>query len=132
MNDQPFLKLSMNPICSSRPAMIQGEGRRSHITTRRAVVLPPAKGVFLMRHGLASTTALAIVLGLTACGDDGGPSVEPDAGLEGFTEPEDVCPGSAHCMNGDGGRLFVGAAGRIFTPELPETFTDVDDNGEWS
>lgn len=84
-----------------------------------------------MRHGLASTAALAFVLGLSACGDDGS-SVEPDAGLEGFTEPEDVCPGSDHCLNGDGGRLFVGAAGRIFTPELPETFTDVDDNGEWS
>lgn len=83
----------------------------------------------------ASVVSVLATLGLAACGDDGGSSGPPDAtpppDLEGFHGPDDVCPGADHCLTSDG-TLFVGAAARVYTPPIPETFTDVDDNGEWS
>ncbi len=84
-----------------------------------------------MRLGLACVMLISIC---AACGDDGGASPDagtPDAQLEGFDEPDDVCPGSPHCMNDGGGTLFVGAAAKVFTPEIPETWTDLNGDGEW-
>jgi hypothetical protein len=79
-----------------------------------------------------------LVLFFAACGDDGGgdDTATPDAGvpdarLEGFQEPDDVCPGADHCASPGDGTLFVGAAARVYTPAIPETFTDVNDDGEW-
>ncbi len=93
-----------------------------------------------MRHRLARCVLFVLAVtatALVACGgDDSGDT--PDAGadidarLEGFDEPDEVCPGSAGCENGDDGRLFVGAGAVVFTPEITETWTDSDGNGEWS
>ncbi|MCA9676090.1 MAG: hypothetical protein H6708_21610 [Kofleriaceae bacterium] len=72
---------------------------------------------------------------LVACGGDDGTSPadagSPDARLEGFDQPDDWCPGSDHCAAGDGGRLFVGAAAKIYTPEITETWTDLNGDSEW-
>lgn len=78
--------------------------------------------------------ALCVLLGLVAC-DDGG-SNNPDAGtidarLEGFDQPDDICPGAAHCASAGDGSLAVGAAATIFTPDVTETWTDEDDDGEY-
>ncbi len=81
-----------------------------------------------MREQLLYTFFVSVCV--SACGDDGN-SATPDASLEGFAAPDDVCPGSAHCMNTDQGRLFVGAAAKVFTPEIPETWTDVNGDAEW-
>jgi hypothetical protein len=76
---------------------------------------------------------------LAACGggdDDDVPAadagVDIDARLEGFDEPDEVCPGRAGCEAGDDGRLFVGAGAVVFTPDITETWTDTDGNGEWT
>jgi hypothetical protein len=68
-----------------------------------------------------------------ACGGggDAGPDAGIDAPLEGYQGADGVCPGATGCAAGDGGRLFAGAAARIFTPALPETFTDEDGDGNW-
>jgi hypothetical protein len=76
---------------------------------------------------------LLALAGLVACGGgDAGPDAGPDARLEGFDEPDDVCPGAPHCASGGDGTLHVGAAARVFTPPITETFTDLDGNGKWS
>lgn len=72
---------------------------------------------------------------LAACGDDGG-SGDPDAGvpdarLEGFDEPDDVCPGAAHCASPGDGTLAVGAAARVFTPDITEHWTDENGNSNY-
>ena len=58
---------------------------------------------------------LVVVMGVLACGDDGGkPTIdagpEIDARLEGFDQPDDHCPGAAHCASAGDGTLAVGAA----------------------
>ncbi len=84
-----------------------------------------------MRLGLVWLVVTALFT--TACGDDGASPSDAgiDASLEGFTEPDAVCPGAAHCASGDDGTLFVGAAARVFTPEIAETWTDVNGDGEF-
>ena len=75
-----------------------------------------------------------IVLALAACGDDGrflAADAGIDARLEGFDRPDDVCPGASHCADPGDGVLRVGAAARVFTPDLTETFTDEDGDGAW-
>jgi hypothetical protein len=79
---------------------------------------------------------LVVVMGVLACGDDGGkPTIDAgpgiDARLEGFDEPDDVCPGAAHCASAGDGQLAVGAAARVFTPNITETWTDENGNGEY-
>ena len=77
-----------------------------------------------------------VLLGLLACGGDDGPPVTPDAGvidarLEGFDEPDDVCPGAAHCASAGDGSLEAGAAAVVFTPEILEHWTDEDGDGQY-
>ncbi|MBK9030565.1 MAG: hypothetical protein IPL61_04365 [Myxococcales bacterium] len=81
---------------------------------------------------------LVTVVGLGACGDDGGTGdldagvdAAIDARLEGFDSPDDSCPGAAHCATAGDGTLAVGAAKRIFTPTIVETWTDEDGDGEY-
>ena len=81
---------------------------------------------------------LAVLLAaaaLAACGDDAS-SGDPDAGvvdarLEGFDHPDDICPGAAHCASAGNGTLEVGAAAKVFTPTITETWTDENGDGEW-
>ncbi len=80
-------------------------------------------------------TILAIIL-VAGCGDDGDGNNDPiDAGvdgrLEGFDQPDDVCPGAAHCASAGDGVLHVGAGARVYTPQIVETWTDENGNGEW-
>jgi hypothetical protein len=88
-----------------------------------------------MRQYFACAFALAL---FASCGgdDDDQPAADAgvaiDARLEGFDEPDEVCPGAAGCKAGDGGTLFVGAGAVVFTPEITETWTDTDGNGEWT
>ena len=90
----------------------------------------------LTAHWLTCAVALTSVLTLAACGDDGNSGdpdagVTPDARLEGFDQPDDVCPGAAHCASAGDGTLRVGAAARVFTPEITEHWTDENGDGEW-
>ena len=81
---------------------------------------------------------LAVLLAaaaLAACGDDG-TNAGADAGvvdarLEGFDQPDDICPGAAHCAGAGNGTLEVGAAAKVFTPQITETWTDENGDGEW-
>lgn len=83
--------------------------------------------------------AVVLVVGIAlsaACGDDGGtPAIDAgpdiDARLEGFDQPDDQCPGAAHCASAGDGTLAVGAAARSFTPTIVETWTDEDGDGEY-
>jgi hypothetical protein len=72
--------------------------------------------------------AIPLLVVLGACGDDGGTSI--DARLEGFDEPDLVCPRDPQCATRGDGVLHVGGGKRIFTPAIPETFTDENMNGE--
>jgi hypothetical protein len=94
-----------------------------------------------VRTSLASPVirrALALIpaaLAAAGCGDDGGAG-DPDAGvidarLEGFDQPDDSCPGASHCASAGDGQLRVGAAAKVFTPEITETWTDENADGEW-
>ena len=79
---------------------------------------------------------LVVVMGVFACGDDGGkPTIDAgpdiDARLEGFDQPDDHCPGAAHCASTGDGTLAVGAAKQIFTPQITETWTDEDGDGRF-
>jgi hypothetical protein len=65
-----------------------------------------------------------------ACGDDGN-AVVPDARLEGFDQPDIVCPGGPKCMSAGDGALKVGVAKRIWTPQDFETFTDENMDRQW-
>ncbi|HEY5934414.1 MAG TPA: hypothetical protein VIU61_07265 [Kofleriaceae bacterium] len=62
----------------------------------------------------------------------GGSSAKPDGGvdarLEGFDQPDIVCPGSPSCASAGDGVLKVGAAKQVFTPQGYETYTD--ENGD--
>ncbi|MEZ4400310.1 MAG: hypothetical protein R3B06_09850 [Kofleriaceae bacterium] len=76
-------------------------------------------------------------LAVAACGDGGSgpPAVDAgvaiDARLEGFDRPDDVCPGAPHCASGGDGSLKVGAAARVFTPDVQEHWTDLDGDSEY-
>ena len=77
----------------------------------------------------------AILGAVAACGGDDGNSGDADAGvdarLEGFDQPEEVCPGASHCTSAGDGVLHVGGGARVYTPTIEETWTDEDGDGEW-
>jgi hypothetical protein len=69
---------------------------------------------------------------LAACGGHKAPpDAAPDAQLEGFTQPDIVCPGGPTCASLGDGVLKVGAAKRVYTPTNFETFTDENGDKEW-
>ena len=74
---------------------------------------------------------------VAACGGDdhgaadAGVDAAIDARLEGFDQPDDHCPGAPHCATAGDGQLAVGAATRVFTPEILEHWTDENGNGEY-
>jgi hypothetical protein len=75
--------------------------------------------------------ALATLV-IAACGGHGStPDAAPaDARLEGFDQPDIVCPGPTCGTQGDG-VLKVGAAKRTYTPVNFETYTDENGDREW-
>src|SRR5690349_10036321 len=77
--------------------------------------------------------ALVLCL-LVGCGDDSGgpPDAGVDARLEGFDEPDIVCPGGSGCASTGDGQLSVGVGKRVWTPTIRETFTDENMDWEWS
>ena len=75
-----------------------------------------------MVRGVLFTIGCLVVV---ACGDnsskmDGG----VDARLEGFDQPDVVCPGGPDCSTAGDGVLKVGVGKRIYTPQNFETYTD--------
>jgi len=70
---------------------------------------------------------------LGGCGGDDGGAADAggDARLVGFDQPDDVCPGAAHCQSTGDGTLEVGAGRQVYTPVITETFTDENMDGEW-
>lgn len=68
---------------------------------------------------------------LVGCGDNGNTGPIADARLEGFDEPDIVCPGGPDCESADG-ELAVGVGKRVWTPTIRETFTDENMDWEWS
>jgi hypothetical protein len=88
-----------------------------------------------MKRGL-----VLAALAFAACGDDrtatpvdaapdGG---TPDAQLEGFTAPDLVCPRDPACASTGDGMLMVGVGKRVWTPEDFETFTDENNDREYT
>ncbi len=62
---------------------------------------------------------------LVACGGgDNKPDAGVDARLEGFDQPDIVCPGGPDCGSAGDGVLKVGVGKRIYTPQNFETYTD--------
>jgi hypothetical protein len=72
---------------------------------------------------------VAVVALVAACGE--GNKVTPDARLEGFDEPDLVCPGDPQCKTAGDGQLRVGVSKRVWTPQNFETFTDENSDREW-
>ncbi|MEJ7597036.1 MAG: hypothetical protein WKG01_03920 [Kofleriaceae bacterium] len=75
------------------------------------------------------TLSIAVIAVCAACGSghskpDGG----VDARLEGFDQPDLVCPGDPACASAGDGVLRVGAGRQAYTPRGYETYTD--DNGD--
>jgi hypothetical protein len=69
---------------------------------------------------------------LAACGGNKPPpDAAPDAQLEGFTQPDIVCPGGPSCASTGDGVLKVGAAKRVYTPTNFETYTDENGDKEY-
>ena len=76
-------------------------------------------------------TLIAVLISI-AVGCSGGPApVVPDARLEGFDQPDIVCPGDPSCATTGDGTLKVGAAKRAYTPVGFETYTDENMNDSW-
>ncbi|MGE5185849.1 MAG: hypothetical protein ACM31C_27520 [Acidobacteriota bacterium] len=69
---------------------------------------------------------------LVACG---GGHAKPDAGvdapLEGFDQPDIVCPGGPGCESAGDGVLKVGVGKRTYTPQGFETYTDENNDRQW-
>ena len=78
--------------------------------------------------------ALGLVVAFGACGDSGGGPADGgvDARLEGFDKPDIVCPGGEGCATTGDGTLKVGVGKRIWTPPISETYTDENNDREWS
>lgn len=72
----------------------------------------------------------AIGVLLAACGG-GDTKPEADARLEGFDQPELVCPGGPGCATAGDGVLKVGVGKRIYTPQDFETYTDENGDREY-
>lgn len=71
---------------------------------------------------------------LVACGGNGSTpdAGVPDARLEGFDQPDLVCPGAPGCATAGDGVLQVGVARRAWTPPLAETYTDENGDHEYN
>jgi len=70
---------------------------------------------------------------LSACGDGAAtPDAGVDARLEGFESPDLVCPGGAGCESAGTGGLEVGVGKRIWTPQNFETYTDENNDQEYT
>ncbi|HUJ62291.1 MAG TPA: hypothetical protein VLX92_27480 [Kofleriaceae bacterium] len=80
----------------------------------------------MMMRVLAAATALA------ACG---GGHAKPDGGvdarLEGFDQPDLVCPGGPTCASAGDGVLKVGVSKHVYTPQNFETYTDENMDRQW-
>ena len=77
---------------------------------------------------------MALVLSITLAACHGGhatPDGGVDARLEGFDQPDIVCPGGPNCATAGDGVLSVGAAKRTFTPQNFETYTDENMDRKW-
>jgi hypothetical protein len=73
-----------------------------------------------------------LAFAVAACGDNRSqPDGGVDARLEGFAEPDIVCPGGPSCATRGDGVLKVGAARRSYTPQDFETFTDENGDQKW-
>ena len=84
---------------------------------------------------MSKVAVAAFAAALLGCGDDGSRGTSdagPDAQLEGFTEPDLVCPGGAGCETSGDGVLKVGVGKRAWTPALAETYTDENEDREWN
>ncbi len=70
---------------------------------------------------------------LAACGGGKGAPVDAgaDARLEGFDQPDLVCPGDPSCATTGDGQLKVGAGKHAYTPVDFETFTDENNDHDW-
>ena len=74
----------------------------------------------------------AAALALVACGGSKGtPDATPDAQLEGFDQPDIVCPGGPTCATAGDGVLAVGVGKRVYTPQNFETYTDENGDRQW-
>jgi hypothetical protein len=76
--------------------------------------------------------AVAAVATLGACHhNQATPDGGVDARLEGFAQPDLVCPGGPDCATAGDGVLHVGAAKRTYTPRGFETYTDENMDRQW-
>lgn len=68
-----------------------------------------------------------------ACGGGGGGTQDAgvDARLEGFDQPDLVCPGGPDCGTAGDGTLKVGVAKQVYTPQNFETYTDENGDREY-
>ena len=71
------------------------------------------------------------MLALVACHGGHATPDAADARLEGFDQPDIVCPGGPSCASTGDGVLKVGAAKRTYTPQNFETFTDENMDRHW-
>ncbi|HEY1556262.1 MAG TPA: hypothetical protein VGF94_15610 [Kofleriaceae bacterium] len=80
-----------------------------------------------------TTRILAAAVLVAACGGGhhGPPDAQPDARLEGFDQPDLVCPGGPSCTSAGDGVLKVGAGKRTYTPQNFETYTDENMDRQW-
>ena len=75
---------------------------------------------------------LVLAAALAACGSNHQtPDAAIDARLEGFDQPDIVCPGGPGCASTGDGVLKVGAAKRVYTPQNFETYTDENMDRHW-
>jgi hypothetical protein len=80
---------------------------------------------------IAAVTATVLAT-LGACsGGSSSPDAGIDARLEGFEQPDIVCPGGPNCESTGDGVLAVGAAKRAYTPQNFETYTDENNDNEY-
>ena len=70
---------------------------------------------------------------LVACGDGDSKPLDAgvDARLEGFDQPDVVCPGGPDCPTAGDGVLKVGVSKKPYTPQNFETFTDENGDREY-
>ncbi len=80
-----------------------------------------------MRGALFTIGCLLVACGGSSSKPDGG----VDARLEGFDQPDLVCPGGPDCASAGDGTLKVGVGKRIYTPQDFETFTDENNDHQY-
>jgi hypothetical protein len=75
-------------------------------------------------YDAAMMRGFLLCVALLGCGGKEGTPDAPDAQLEGFGEPDIVCPGGPSCASSGDGVLKVGVGKRAWTPIDFETYTD--------